>query len=74
MGRRGSEDMVFTCELEDGRTFEAMPVGDRAVKEEYVANFDTKYKNHLAECTYFNYSNEGIPTQPKLRVFRFDLE
>lgn len=74
LGRRGSEDMVFTCELEDGRTFEAMPVGDRAVKEEYVANFESKYKDHLAECTYFNYSDEGIPTQPKLRVFRFDLE
>lgn len=33
-----------------------------------------KYKGHLAECTYFNYSDEGIPTQPKLRTFRFDLE
>ena len=74
LGRRGSEDMVFTCELEDGRTFEAMPVGDRATKEEYVTNFESKYKDHLAECTYFNYSDEGIPTQPKLRVFRFDLE
>ncbi len=74
LGRRGSEDMVFTCELEDGRTFEAMPVGDRTVKEEYVTNFESKYKDHLAECTYFNYSDEGIPTQPKLRVFRFDLE
>lgn len=74
LGRRGSEDMVFVCELEDGRTFEAMPVGDRAVKEEYVQNFENKYKGHMAECTYFNYSDEGKPTQPKLRVFRFDLE
>ena len=74
LGLRGSEDMTFTCELEDGRTFEAMPCGDRATKEEYVENFETKYKNHKAECTYFNYSNDGIPTQPKMRVFRFDLE
>lgn len=74
LGRRGSEDMVFVCELPDGRTFEAMPVGNRAVKEEYVENFEEKYKGHLAECTYFNYSEEGIPTQSKLRVFRFDLE
>lgn len=74
LGRRGSEDMTFICELPDGRTFAAMPVGDRAIKEEYVANFESKYKNHLAECTYFNYSEDGIPTQPKLRVFRFDLE
>lgn len=74
LGLRGSEDMTFTCELEDGRTFEAMPVGDRATKEEYVENFESKYKGHKAECTYFNYSDDGIPTQPKLRTFRFDLE
>lgn len=74
LGRRGSEDMCFICELEDGRTFKAMPVGDRAIKEEYVENFESKYKGHFAECTYFNYSNDGIPTQPKMRVFRFDLE
>ena len=74
LGLRGSEDMTFTCELEDGRTFEAMPCGTREEKEEYVENFDNKYKGHKAECTYFNYSDEGVPTQPKLRVFRFDLE
>ena len=74
LGLRGSEDMTFTCELEDGRTFEAMPVGDRATKEEYVENFENKYKGHKAECTYFNLSDEGVPTQPKLRIFRFDLE
>ena len=74
LGLRGSEDMTFTCELEDGRTFEAMPVGDRATKAEYVKNFDNKYRGHKAECTYFNYSDDGIPTQPKLRIFRFDLE
>lgn len=74
LGTRGSEDMTFICELPDGRTFAVMPVGDRAVKEEYVENFEEKYKGHLAECTYFNYSDDGIPTQPKLRTFRFDLE
>lgn len=74
LGLRGSEDMTFTCALEDGRTFEAMPVGDRATKAEYVKNFDNKYRGHKAECTFFNYSDEGIPTQPKMRVFRFDLE
>lgn len=74
LGMRGSEDMTFTCELEDGRTFEAMPVGDRATKAEYVENFEEKYKGHKAECTFFNYSDEGKPTQTKLRIFRFDLE
>lgn len=74
LGLRGSEDMVFVCELDDGRTFKAMPVGNREVKEEYVQNFEKKYNGHKAECTYFNLSDDGIPTQPKLRIFRFDLE
>lgn len=74
LGLRGSEDMTFICELEDGRTFRAMPVGNREVKEEYVENFDSKYRGHKAECTFFNYSDDNIPTQPKLRIFRFDLE
>ena len=74
LGLRGSEDMTFTCALEDGRTFEAMPVGDRTTKAEYVKSFDNKYRGHKAECTFFNYSDDGIPTQPKLRIFRFDLE
>ena len=74
LGLRGSEDMTFTCELGDDKTFEAMPVGNRATKAEYVENFESKYKGHKAECTFFNYSDDNIPTQPKLRVFRFDLE
>ena len=74
LGLRGSEDMTFICELEDGRTFKAMPVGDRETKAEYVENFEDKYEGHKAECTFFNYSEDLIPTQPKLRTFRFDLE
>ena len=74
LGLRGSEDMVFICELKDGRTFKAMPTGSCETKEEYVQNFEQKYKNHLGDCTYFNYSDDGIPCQPKMRIFRFDLE
>lgn len=74
LGLRGSEDMTFICELEDGRTFKAMPVGDRETKAEYVENFEKKYLGHKVECTFFNYSDEGKPTQPRARVFRFDLE
>lgn len=74
LGLRGSEDMTFICELEDGRTFKAMPVGDRETKAEYVEDFEKKYLGHKVECTFFNYSDEGKPTQPKARIFRFDLE
>ena len=33
LGLRGSEEMTFTWQLEDGRTFEAMPVGNREIKQ-----------------------------------------
>jgi DNA ligase-1 len=74
LGLRGSEDMCFICQMEDGRTFKAMPLGDRAVKEEYIQNFDEKYKGHLGDCKYFELSDEGKPCQPKFLAFRFDLE
>lgn len=74
LGLRGSEDMCFICQMEDGRTFKAMPLGDRAVKEEYIQNFDKKYKGHLGDCKYFELSDEGKPCQPKFLAFRFDLE
>lgn len=66
--------MTFICELENGITFKAMPCGTREEKEEYVKNFENKYLGHKIEYTFFNYSDEGIPTQPKARIFRFDLE
>ena len=74
LGLRGSEDMTFICETEDGIIFKASPMGDRALKEEYVTNFESKYKNKLGECTYFNLSDSGVPTQPKFKVFRWDLQ
>lgn len=74
LGLRGSEDMTFICETEDGIVFKASPMGDRALKEEYVTNFKSKYKNKLGECTYFNLSDSGVPTQPKFKVFRWDLQ
>lgn len=74
LGLRGIEDMVFIMQLTDGRTFKAKPYGDKEIKEDYVNNFDSVYKDHIAECKFFCYSDNGIPTQPSLRSFRFDLE
>lgn len=74
LGLRGSEDMCFICEMEDGRTFKAMPLGSREVKSEYIDNFEEKYKNHLGDCKYFELSDDGIPCQPKFLAFRYDLE
>lgn len=74
LGLRGSEDMVFICETKDGKTFKASPLGDRETKAEYVENFESKYKNHLGDCKYFEYSSSGLPQQPKFLTWRFDLE
>ena len=73
LGLRGSEDMVFICEMEDGRTFKAMPIGDRATKEEYVRNFEKEYKNQWGDCKYFELSPYGIPQQPRFLNFRWDI-
>ena len=73
LGLRGSEDMVFICEMSDGKTFRAKPFGDREQKEEYVNNFEKYYKNHIGECKFFYYSNDGIPLQPAFKAFRDDL-
>ena len=73
LGLRGSEDMVFIMEMEDGRTFKAKPFGDRKQKEEYVDNFEEKYNQHIGECKFFYYSNDGIPLQPSFKAFRDDL-
>lgn len=74
LGLRGSEDMVFVCEMKDGRTFKATPLGNRETKQEYVDNFELKYKNHLGDCKYFELSDQGKPCQPKFVTWRFDLE
>lgn len=74
LGLRGSEDMTFICETKDGKTFKASPLGDRETKAEYVENFEKKYKNHLGDCKYFEYSSDGLPQQPKFLCWRFDLE
>ena len=74
LGLRGSEDMVFICQTKDGKIFKAKPLGDRLQKEEYVNNFDKLYKNHIGECKFFYYSDEGTPLQPAFKAFRDDLK
>lgn len=73
-GLRGAEDMVFILETKSGITFKAKPLGDRATKQEYWDNFESKYKGHIGECKFFYYSDEGVPLQPAFKAFRWDLE
>ena len=74
LGLRGNEDMVFICQTKDGKEFKAKPLGDREQKEEYVRYFDELYKNHIGECKFFYYSDEGTPLQPCFKAFRDDLK
>lgn len=75
LGLRGIEDMVFICETPAGKSFKAKPMGDKLTKEEYIENFDSKYKGNVATVKYFYYSNgndevNGVPLQPCLIAFR----
>ena len=75
LGLRGSEDMVFICRTPKGKLFKAKPMGDREQREEYVRNFESKYKNHFATVKFFYYSDgndevNGVPLQPCLKAFR----
>lgn len=79
LGLRGTEDMVFICRTPYGNLFKAKPIGDRATKEEYVNNFDSKYKGKFATIKYFYYSNggdevTGVPLQPALIAFRDSID
>lgn len=74
LGLRGSEDMAFIMQMKDGRTFKASPLGDRATKQEYVDNFESKYKNQIGDFKYFEMTDDNLPAQPKFLQFRYDLK
>ena len=67
-GLRGVEDMTFTC-LCAGMKFDAKPMGDRALKEEYVEVMD-QLIGKMAIVKFFNYTEKGIPSQPVLKSIR----
>ena len=72
-GLREYDDMVFIMETHEGKQFKAKPLGDHEQKVDYTNNFDKFYKGKLADCKYFAISKYGIPQQPALIAFRFDL-
>lgn len=74
-GLRKYEDMIFIAEtLDTKKVFKAKPVGNLQLKIDYTDNFESEYKNHLADFKYFYLSEDGIPLQPVMKAFRFDLE
>jgi len=67
------EDMVFVCEMEDGKQFEAKPVGTRETRLDYLVNFEEKYKERMATIKFFHYSEKGVPNLPIFKNFRIDI-
>lgn len=63
------EDMVFVCVTEDGKEFEAKPIGPRELKHEYLERM-SEIVGKMATVKYFSFSDGGTPTQPVLKCIR----
>lgn len=70
-GLRPEEDMCFVMETKTGKRFKAKPVGNRDTKREYVNNIDDII-GRMGTVTYFNLSEDGIPTQPVFKTIRYE--
>lgn len=66
-GRR-EEDFVFKCITNDGKEFEAKPIGDRELKKWYREHMD-ELIGQKATVKYFNITPDGKPNLPVLKSF-----
>ncbi len=69
LGLRGAEDMCFIMQLPNGKTFEAKPQGNKALKESYIDDFD-ELLGKMATVKFFNYTVYGIPNLPSFKCVR----
>lgn len=72
LGLRGVEDMVFKMKTQGNIEFLAKPLGNRQIKENYIKNI-TNLIGKKADCTFFYYSDSGVPLQPVFKAVRIDL-
>lgn len=63
------EDMVFICQTSNGKQFQAKPIGPRELKYEYLENMNNII-GKMATVKFFNYTQDGIPSQPVLKTIR----
>ena len=63
------EDMCFTLKTKEGKEFAAKPVGDVKSRLYFLEHKD-EFIGKMATCTYFNMSQDGIPTQPVFKHLR----
>lgn len=62
------EDFVFNLVTEDGKPFEAKPIGDRALKSWYREHMK-ELVGQMATVKYFHLTPDGIPNLPVLKTF-----
>lgn len=67
------EDFCFICQTKDGLSFEAKPIGTRAMKDEYLANMDDII-GRMGDVKYFELSKEGKPLQTRFIAVRYDID
>jgi len=63
------EDMVFICKTANGKQFQAKPIGPRELKYEYLKNMN-QIIGKMATVKFFNWTEDGIPSQPILKAIR----
>ena len=63
------EDMCFTLKTADGKEFQAKPIGPAESKIEYLNNRGD-FIGKMATCTFFYYSEDGVPLQPVFQHVR----
>lgn len=70
LGLRGSEDMTFVLQTNEGKTFKSKPWGTRERKQWYIDNFEEECLNHYSITKFFYYSADNIPLQPSTIAVR----
>ena len=63
------EDFVFNLVTEEGKPFEAKPIGSRELKAWYREHMD-ELIGQMATVKYFHLTPDGIPNLPTLQNFR----
>lgn len=67
------EDFCFILETKEGKVFEAKPIGDREMKDEYLNDMENII-GHMGDVKFFEWSQDNIPLQPVFMAVRYDLE
>jgi len=65
------EDFVFQLQAPNGRSFEAKPIGDRALKQEYRKNMNNII-GQQGTVKFFGFTPDGVPNLPIFKYVRYE--